>query len=72
MGIYIHANRIRRKLGIGPGSLLEWEAENEKIVVRRAGRYTSRDVHRALFATPPRRWTLNELNELKEGIRKYV
>jgi AbrB family looped-hinge helix DNA binding protein len=45
---------VRRKLGIGPGSLLEWDAEDEKIVVRRAGRYTSQDVHRALFATTPR------------------
>ncbi len=60
---------VRRKLGIGPGSLLEWDSEDEKIVVRRAGRYTSQDVHQALFATPPRRRTLAEL---KEGIRQYV
>ena len=60
---------VRRKLGIGPGSLLEWDSEDEKIVVRRAGRYTSQDVHRALFATPPPRRTLVEL---KEGIRQYV
>ena len=60
---------VRRKLGIGPGSLLEWDSEDEKIVVRRAGRYTSQDMHRALFATPPQRRTLTEL---KEGIRQYV
>ena len=60
---------VRRKLGIGPGSLLEWDAQGEKMVVRRAGRYTSEDVHRALFATTPRRRTLKEL---KEVIRKYV
>jgi antitoxin PrlF len=60
---------VRRKLGIGAGSLLEWDAEGEKIVVRRAGRYTFEDVHRALFATTPKRRTLKEL---KEGIRKYV
>ncbi len=60
---------VRRRLGICPGSLLEWEAEGEKIVVRRAGRYTSEDVHGALFATTPRRRTLREL---KEGIWKYV
>jgi len=60
---------VRRRLGIGPGSLLEWEAEGEKIVVRRAGRYTSKDVHRAVFATAPRPQTLQKL---KEGIRKYV
>ena len=60
---------VRRKLGVGPGSMLEWEADGERIVVRRAGRYTSEDIRRALFATTPRR---RELKELKEGIRKYV
>jgi AbrB family looped-hinge helix DNA binding protein len=60
---------VRRKLGIGPGSVLEWDTQGGNIVVRRAGRYTSEEVHRALFATPPRRRTLHEL---KEGIRKYV
>jgi antitoxin PrlF len=60
---------VRRKLGIGPGSVLEWDAEGGNIVVRRAGRYTSEEVHQALFATTPRRRTLPEL---KEGIRKYV
>jgi len=60
---------VRRKLGVGAGSVLEWNAEGGNIVVRRAGRYTSGDVHRALFARPPNRRTLKEL---KEGIRKYV
>ena len=60
---------VRRKLGIGPGSLLEWDAEDENIVVRRSGRYTFRDVHRALFASTPRRRTPHEL---KDGIRKYM
>ena len=61
---------IRRKLGVGPGSVLEWDEDGERIVVRRAGRFTSGDVHRALFSgrTPkPRR-----LEELKEGVRRYV
>ena len=60
---------VRRKLGIGPGSVLEWDEEGETVIVRRAGRYTSQDVHRALFATPPQRRTLVEL---KDGIRQYV
>ncbi|MGH9782789.1 MAG: AbrB/MazE/SpoVT family DNA-binding domain-containing protein [Terriglobia bacterium] len=61
---------VRRKLGVGPGSVLEWEQEGEKIVVRRAGKYTSEDIHRALFPKgPPRRRTLAEL---KEGIRQYI
>ena len=61
--------KVRRRLGIGPGSVLEWDAEGEKIVVRRAVRYTSEDVHRALFATAPKPRTLKEL---KEGVRKYA
>jgi AbrB family looped-hinge helix DNA binding protein len=62
--------KIRRKLGIGPGSLLEWEEEGDRIVVRRAGHFSSEDIHRALFKTgkPEPRSTA----ELKEGIRSYV
>lgn len=67
--ISVPAN-IRRKLGIGPGSVLEWEEEGDKIVVRRAGRFTSRDIHEAVFGNrPPKRRTLKEM---KEGIRSYV
>jgi len=40
---------VRRKLGIGPGSVLEWEAEGDAVIVRKAGRYTSEDIHRAIF-----------------------
>jgi AbrB family looped-hinge helix DNA binding protein len=32
---------VRKKLGVGPGSLLEWAEQNDQVVVRRAGRYTS-------------------------------
>jgi AbrB family looped-hinge helix DNA binding protein len=60
---------VRRRLGIGPGSVLEWEEEGERIVVRRAGRYTSEDVHQALFEEAPEPRTLEEL---KEGVRQYV
>jgi len=60
---------VRRKLGIGPGSTLEWSEEGEKVVVRRVGRFTSADVHRALFSRPPRR---RSLAALKAGLRSYV
>ena len=61
---------VRRKLGIGPGSVLEWDEEGETVVVRRAGRYTSEDVHQKLFpqGSAPRR----TLDELKEGIRRHI
>jgi antitoxin PrlF len=60
---------IRRKLGIGPGSVLEWEEEGDKVVVRRAGRYSFEDIHRALFARPPKPKTLEEL---KQAIARHV
>jgi len=61
---------VRRKLGIGPGSILEWDEDGDKIVVRRAGRYTFEDIRRALFPEgPPARRTLKEL---KQGIEQYI
>lgn len=62
--------KVRRKLGIGPGSVLEWHEEGEKVVVRRGGRYTSEDVHRALFAKrPPETRTVEQM---KTGVRRYM
>ncbi len=60
---------VRRKLGVGAGSVLEWDEEGERIVVRRAGRFTSEEIHNALFKTPPKPRTLEDL---KEGVRRYV
>jgi antitoxin PrlF len=61
---------VRRRLGLGPGSVLEWDQEGEQIVVRRSARYTSEDVHRAVFAKGrPKRRTLDEL---KSGIRRHI
>lgn len=60
---------IRRKLGIGPGSVLEWEEDGERVVVRKAGRFSSEDIHRAVFARPPKP---RKLEELKEGIRRHI
>jgi bifunctional DNA-binding transcriptional regulator/antitoxin component of YhaV-PrlF toxin-antitoxin module len=60
---------VRRKLGVGPGSILEWDEDDDRVVVRRAGRFTSEDIHRALFPIPPKK---KSLADLKAGIRKYV
>jgi antitoxin PrlF len=61
---------VRRKLGVGPGSVLEWEEDGEQIVVRRVGRFNSQDIHRMLFGaqTPERR----SVDEMREGIRRYT
>ena len=61
---------VRKKLGVGPGSILEWDESNDEVVVRRAGRHTSAEVHEALFAKgkPKQRAPIS----VKEGIRKHM
>jgi AbrB family looped-hinge helix DNA binding protein len=60
---------ILEKLGIGPGSVLEWHEEGDQVILRKAGRYTSEDIHRALFPTPPEPRTIEEMDE---GIRRHL
>jgi AbrB family looped-hinge helix DNA binding protein len=59
---------IRKKLGIGPGSIIEWDEQSGQIVVRKAGRHSSEDVHAALFGGEAPRKAV----AVKEGIRKYI
>lgn len=61
---------VRRKLGVGPGSVLEWDEQDGEIVVRRAGTYTSEDVHRALFPDGPPK--PRSLKDLKQGPARYL
>ena len=60
---------VRKKLGLAPGSVLEWRDEGTHYIVRRAARYTSEDVHRALFAKPPK---ARSLSDLKGAIRQHI
>jgi antitoxin PrlF len=60
---------VRRRLGVGPGSVLEWEEKDGVVIVRKAGRFTSADIHRVLFGAqakpePP--------VDLKGAIRKHI
>lgn len=61
---------VRKKLGIGPGSVLEWYEQDGEVVVRRAGRFTSSDVHHALFPRETR--TAAQVLDVKDAIRKYI
>ena len=60
---------VRQRLGVGPGSVLEWDEQDDQVIVRRAGRYTSEEVHRALF---PEGESRGHVPDVKEAIRKYV
>jgi bifunctional DNA-binding transcriptional regulator/antitoxin component of YhaV-PrlF toxin-antitoxin module len=61
---------VRRKLGIGPGSVLEWQEDGDRIVVRRAGRFSSGDIYQALFGAG--KLATKSVDELKDGIRHYA
>jgi antitoxin PrlF len=60
---------VRKKLGVGPGSVLEWDEQGSEVVVRRAGRHSSKDIYLALFAakTPKK-----NPPDVKGAIRKYI
>lgn len=60
---------VRQRLGVGPGSVLEWNDEGDRVIVRKAGRHSSADIHLALFSKTPHRRTIEEM---KNGVRRYI
>lgn len=58
--------RIRHRLGLTPGSKIEWGETGDGVIVRRASKYSSRDIHEAVFETPPERRSVSAMDE---GIR---
>jgi antitoxin PrlF len=62
--------QVRKKLGLAPGSVLEWDERDDEVIVRRVGRYSSADIHAATFPNGvPRPKTATEM---KEGIRQLM
>jgi len=61
---------VRKRLGIGPGSVLEWHEQDGSVLVRRAGRFTSADMHQALF--PNRARKVKPVPDVKQAIRTYA
>lgn len=61
---------VRRTLGVGPGAVLEWESREGGFLVRRAGKATTLDLHRALFgdAGPP----VSKPGDTKTAIADYI
>jgi antitoxin PrlF len=60
---------VRKKLGLGPGSVLEWEERSGEMIVRKAGRHTSVEVHEALFGGGAKS---RPKPDVKDAIRTYV
>ena len=65
---------VRNFLHLIPGSVLVWTQEGDRIVVERAKRHSTMEVHQALFAEgpTPRPGLTKTLVELKQGIREHM
>ena len=61
---------VQRKLGIGPGSVVEWEEKGDAVILRKGGRYTSEDIHRAIF--PRGAHASKRVEEFDKGVRRYM
>jgi len=59
---------VRRRLELVPGSVIEWDIEGDTIVVRRGGKFSSLDIHRAVFGDkPPSPVTTEEMDTAIEA-----
>lgn len=64
---------VRSFLHLIPGSVLVWTQEGDRILVERAKRHTTAEVHQALFSDPaPSATPAKTLTELKQGIRQRM
>ncbi len=59
---------VREKLGVGPGSVIEWDEQGGHLVVRRAGRFTSEEIYQALFP----KGKVGPRADVNAGIRKHM
>ncbi|MCY7314303.1 MAG: AbrB/MazE/SpoVT family DNA-binding domain-containing protein [Rubrivivax sp.] len=64
---------VRHFLHLIPGSVLVWSQDGDRIVVERATRNSTADVHRVLFAgDPPASMPGKTPAELKQGLEQGV
>ncbi len=66
---------VRHLLGLTPGATVEWTQVGDTIIVTRAVRSSTRDVHQALFPEAPEAEPAapaKTLAELKQGIRQHM
>ena len=63
---------VRHMLGLTPGSTVEWLQEGSNIIVKRAVRSTSIDVHAALFDDGDAGDFPKTLADLKQGIAQHM
>jgi AbrB family looped-hinge helix DNA binding protein len=64
---------VRKALHLMPGSVLVWSQDGGRVIVERATRHSTAEVHQALFAGgPPAGASAKTLAELKQGIKQAI
>ena len=61
---------VRKRLGLAPGSTIDWEVEGEAVVVRRSRRFSFDEIRAELFPDGPPE--SKSLDALKQGIRDHA
>jgi antitoxin PrlF len=61
---------VRRRLGLAPGSTIDWEIDGDTVLVRRSRRFSFDDIRATLF--PEGSPEPNSLADLKQGIREHM
>jgi len=61
---------VRRRLGLVPGSTIQWELAGDTVVVRRIGKCSFADVRKILF--PEGLPAPLDVEDLKKGVEDYV
>jgi antitoxin PrlF len=61
---------IRRKLGVAPGSTLQWTLRGDEVVVKRRNTVSSLDMHKALFPDGPPKPI--SLKQMKDAIAQHA
>ena len=60
---------VRRQLDLVPGARIEWLEKDGEVIVRRASRFSSQDIHQAVFAEKQATATVDDMDA---GIRSRM
>lgn len=63
---------VRKKLGLEPGAVVEWDERDGEIVVRRGVVHTMDEVHRLLFPDGPPPGPPLTVEQMDEAIGDYL
>jgi AbrB family looped-hinge helix DNA binding protein len=63
---------IRKRLGVGPGSVIEWDEGSGEgaVTVKKAAEYSLEDLHKNVFPDGPPKPI--RVEEIDEAIEKYI